>query len=127
MKRFVSLPERWGNAPFAIVATVALLLLAGIGIILQNEAAYRDLQAQETRVQAEILSASVAAALDFGDAEAARQAVEAIRVNRQVRSVGVYDRQDNLVAGYGRDGATPPRRLTEPLPRRATRWPRRFR
>ena len=62
------LPERWRNAPLAIVAMVALLLLAGIGIILQNEAAYRDLQAQETRVQAEILSASVTAALDFGDA-----------------------------------------------------------
>ena len=44
-----------------------LLLLAGIGIILQNEAAYRDLQAQETRVQADILAASVTAALDFGD------------------------------------------------------------
>ena len=38
---------------------VALLLLAGIGIILQSEAAYRDLQEQETRVQAEILAASV--------------------------------------------------------------------
>ena len=58
----------------------------GIGIILQNEAAYRDLQAQETRVQAEILAASVTAALDFGDAQAAQEAVDAIRVNRQVRT-----------------------------------------
>jgi signal transduction histidine kinase len=110
MNSLIRLPARWGNAPFAIVATVTLLLLAGIGIILQNEAAYRDLQTQETRVQAEILAASVAAALDFGDAEAAREAVEAVRVNRQVRSVGIYDRAQNLVAGYGRDGADPPRR-----------------
>jgi signal transduction histidine kinase len=116
MNPLTRLTERWGNAPYAIVAAVALLLLAGIGIILQNEAAYRDLQTQETRVQADILAASVAAALDFGDDAAAREAIDAIRVNRQVRSVGVYDRAEILIAGYGRDGPGPPRRHTEPAP-----------
>ena len=76
-------------APTAIVGIV-VLLLAGLGIA-QNEAASRDIQAQETRVQAEILAASVTAALDFDDAHAAQEAVDAIRVNRQVRTVGVYD------------------------------------
>ena len=107
MRRRFRLPAR-SNAPAAIVAIVALLLLAGIGIIAQNEAAYRELQAQETRVQAEILAESVEAALDFGDRQAAQEAVDAIRVNRQVRSVGVYDSAGTLVAGYGRDGANPP-------------------
>jgi len=116
MRLLSRLPERWGNAPFAIVATVALMLLAGIGIILQNEAAYRELQEQQTRVQAEILSAGVAAALDFGDAEAARQSVQAVQVNPQVRSVGVYGRDGKLVAGYGRGGVDPPPRYTDPLP-----------
>jgi signal transduction histidine kinase len=110
------LPERWRAAPVAIVAMVSLLLLAGIGIILQNEAAYRDLQAQETRVQAEILAASVTAALDFGDAEASQEAVNAIRVNRQVRTVGVYNAAGQLIAGYGRDGADPVRRYSDELP-----------
>ncbi|HEV2817492.1 MAG TPA: ATP-binding protein [Allosphingosinicella sp.] len=116
MRRLARLPERWSNAPYAIVAMVALLLLAGIGIILQNEAAYRDFQAQETRVQADILSASVAAALDFGDRQAAQDAVDVIRVNRQVRAVGVYDEEGALIAGHGRDGAGPPPRFVEPLP-----------
>ena len=116
MRLLGRLPETWRNAPVAIVATVALLLLAGIGIILQNEAAYRDLQAQETRVQAEILSASVTAALDFDDAQTAQEAVDAIRVNRQVRTVGVYDAAGALIAGYGRDGAGPLRRYAEPFP-----------
>jgi len=116
MRRLARLPERWSNAPYAIVATVALLLLAGIGIILQNEAAYRDFQAQETRVQADILSASVAAALDFGDRQAAQEAVDTVRVNGQVRAVGVYNDAGALVAGYGRDGASPPARFVEPLP-----------
>jgi signal transduction histidine kinase/CheY-like chemotaxis protein len=107
MKRFTRMPAL-SNAPTAIVAIVALLLLAGIGIIAQNEAAYRELQSQETRVQAEILAASVTAALDFGDGPAAQEAVDAIRVNRQVRTVGIYDASGALVAGYGRDGANPP-------------------
>lgn len=110
-------PSRsWIDAPAAIVAVVVLLVLAGIGVILQSEAAYRDLQQQETRVQAEILAASVTAALDFEDAVAAREAVSAIRVNRQVRNVGVYNEQGNLVAGYGRDGPGPPGTLADRLP-----------
>jgi signal transduction histidine kinase len=100
-----------GNAPAMIILVVSLLLLAGLGVIVQNEAAYRDLQRQETRVQAEILAASTAAALDFGDAAVAQEAVNAIRVNRQVRTIGLYNREGALVAGYGRDGSDPPAAL----------------
>jgi signal transduction histidine kinase/ActR/RegA family two-component response regulator len=114
-RRFARFSRRWSNAPFAIVATVALLLLAGIGIILQSEAAYRDVQAQDAQVQADILAVSVTAALDFADRDAAQQAVDAIRVNRQVRAIGVYDQDGRLVAGYSRDAAGPPPRYAEPL------------
>src|SRR4030095_15581298 len=101
MKPLLGLPERSSNAPTAIIAVVILLLLAGIGILAQNEAAYGDLQAQETGVQPEILAASVTAALDFGDNQATREAVEAIRVNRQIRTGGIYDSGGRLVVGYG--------------------------
>jgi signal transduction histidine kinase len=107
--------RKWSAAPAAIVAVVVLLLLAGIGVIVQSEAAYRDLQQQETRVQADILAASVTAALDFGDRVAADEAIDAIRVNRQVRSVGVYNAGGALVAGYSRDGGSPAERLAEPV------------
>ena len=110
------LPRSWIDAPAAIVAVVVLILLIGIGVIMQSEAAYRDLQEQETRVQAEILAASVTAALDFEDRVAANEAVSAIRVNRQVRSVGVYNERGDLIAGYGRDGQTPTPSLAERLP-----------
>jgi signal transduction histidine kinase len=116
MRKFTRLSRTWIDAPAAIVAIVVLILLAGIGVILQSEAAYRDLQQQETRVQAEILAASVTAALDFDDAVAAREAVSAIRVNRQVRSVGVYNEQGNLVASYGRDGPGPPATFADRIP-----------
>jgi signal transduction histidine kinase len=110
-------PSRtWIEAPAAIVVIVALMLLAGIGVILQSEAAYRGLQQQETRVQADILAASVTAALDFEDAVATHEAVAAISVNPQVRSIGVYNEQGRLVAGYGRDGPAPPSTLENRLP-----------
>ncbi|HEY5710323.1 MAG TPA: ATP-binding protein [Allosphingosinicella sp.] len=109
MRKLVGLPVRWARAPAAIVVTVVLLLLAGIGIIVQSEAAYREVKAQETRGQAEILAASVAAALDFGDAGAAGEAIEAIRLSGQMRSAAVYDANGVRFAGYGRDGPAPPR------------------
>jgi signal transduction histidine kinase/CheY-like chemotaxis protein len=112
VKRLVLVPARWANAPAAIAGIVVFLVLAGVGVIIQNEAAYRDLQTEETRVQAEILAASVTAALDFGDAQAAREAVSAERVNRQIRTVGIYDARGRLVAGYGRDGADPVRNVS---------------
>ena len=82
MRRLVTIPVRWSNAPAAIVLVVAFLLLAGIGIILQNEAAYRDLQVQETRAQADIVAASVTAALDFGDRQAAQETTRMLLVLR---------------------------------------------
>ncbi|HYJ53429.1 MAG TPA: ATP-binding protein [Allosphingosinicella sp.] len=115
MKFLADLPARWSNMPMAIVATVALLLLAGIGIILQSEAAYRELQTQETRVQSEILAASVVAALDFEDRASIQAAVDAMRVNRQIRVIGVYDRSGALMVGYGRDNARPPAQFVDPL------------
>ena len=115
-RRLANLSARWSNAPAAIILVVAFLLLAGIGIIFQNEAAYRDLQTQEIRAQADILSASVTAALDFGDREAAQQAVDAVRVNREVRALGVYSTSGALIASYGRDGAAPPPHYAEPFP-----------
>ena len=115
-RRLANLSARWSNAPAAIILIVAFLLLAGLGIIFQNEAAYRDLQTQEIRAQADILSASVTAALDFGDREATQQAVDAVRVNREVRALGVYSNSGALIASYGRDGAAPPARYVEPFP-----------
>ncbi|HTU11106.1 MAG TPA: ATP-binding protein [Allosphingosinicella sp.] len=116
MRKPRRLSRTWIDAPAAIVAAVIFLLLAGIGVILQSEGAYRDLQQQETRVQAEILAASVTAALDFEDRAAVGEAVSAIRVNRQVRSVGVYNEQGALIAGYGRDGGGPPQAFADRLP-----------
>jgi signal transduction histidine kinase len=111
MKMAPRLGEQWRSGPLTIFAIALFLLLAGMGIILQNEASYREIKAEETRVQAEILAATVAAALDFDDPQAAQEAVDAFRANRQVRWIAILDRGGGAVAGYHPAGRSAPTRL----------------
>jgi hypothetical protein len=60
-----------------VLLAVALLLVAGFAIIFQNERSYRTQRSNEVHVQAEILAASIVAAVDFGDVAVAREAVNA--------------------------------------------------
>jgi signal transduction histidine kinase/CheY-like chemotaxis protein len=106
------LAGRLRRFPIAVTAAlVALLLLGGIAVIVQGESSYLAQKQRETHAQTDILAASVVAALDFGDAAAARESVDALRVNRQVRVAAIYDRAGRLVAGYGRGGGRVPDRL----------------
>ncbi len=111
MKLLPPTGENWRSGPVAIFALAFLLLLAGMGIIIQNEASYREIKAQETRVQAEILAATVAPALDFDDPQAAQESVDAFRVNRQVRWIGIFGRDGKAVAGFQLSGGRPPGQL----------------
>ncbi len=110
MKPLTRLAGRWQTIPRAASLIAGLLLLIGIAVIYQNEQGYRAQKADETRVQAGILAASVTAALDFGDAAAAQEAADALRVNPQLLAAGIYDGTGQLFAGY--------QRAREPLPRR---------
>jgi signal transduction histidine kinase len=101
------------SAPWVIFALAAFIVVAGILTLINNDRNYLLLRQQETRSQAEILAASVAAAVDFGDHVAAQESVNAFRVNRQVRSVAVYDTSGALVAGYSRSGAAVPAKASE--------------
>lgn len=97
----------------AIAAAIFLLLLAGGAAIVQNEAAYYQQAEREARVKAEILAASISAALDFDDVIAAQEAVNAVRVDRQVRAVGVYGLSGTLFAGYQRGANMLPPEINE--------------
>jgi signal transduction histidine kinase/CheY-like chemotaxis protein len=110
LKRLVG---RWWTLPFAVSLLVLLVLGTGLGVIFQNERSYQVQKLSETSVQAEILAASVTAALDFGDSGAAQEAVSALRVNRQINAAGVYDATGALFAGYERRLGTLPRALSQ--------------
>ncbi len=114
MRRLDTIAARLRSFPVAATAVVVtLLLLFGFVVIAQSESNYYRQKVEETRVQAEILAASVVAALDFGDETAARESVDALRVNGQVRKVAIYGRDGGLVAGYARGQLAVPARLAE--------------
>jgi len=98
----------WRSAPIAIFAGALLILLAGIGVSVQFNGAYNRARVEQTQGFADVLAASSAAAVDFQDTAAAQQAAEAYRVNKQIRLIGIFDRNGKAVAGYQRTGEPVP-------------------
>ena len=90
----------WRNAPATIFFVAVLIVVACVAIIFQNEVTYRAARDRQALVAAQVLAGSVTAAVDFGDPAAAKDAVEAFRVNPQVRYVAVFDRAGKLLAAY---------------------------
>ncbi|HEV2596703.1 MAG TPA: ATP-binding protein [Sphingomicrobium sp.] len=95
----------WRSAPFAIFGIAVLILLGGIAVIVQNEWTYSRARVEQTQGLSDVLAASAAAAVDFNDLVAAQQAVDAFKVNNQLRLIGVYGRDGKAVAGYDRSGS----------------------
>ena len=85
---------------FALAAAV-ILLLAGLVLGMANEQARRAERLRELGIQADILSASVSAALAFDDRQAAQEYVAALEANPQLRAAGVYRTDGPLFASFG--------------------------
>jgi len=100
--------RRWRLAPSLVVAIAVGLLLAGLAMAVYNERAASAQKLRAATVQAEILSASVGAALAFDDTDATREYVSALSANPDVEAVGVYDAFGRLVAGFSRAGSQLP-------------------
>ena len=98
--------QRGFGRPAAFLATAALLLL-GLIIVLFSEAAYNQQQEREAGVQAQIVSASVAPALAFLDAESAGRYLDALSANPTVAAAAVYDANGVRIAYFARAGEAP--------------------
>ena len=105
----------WKNGirlPQALVSLLAIIvLLLGLGVVLQTDSSYRAERAERALVRARILAANVPAAVDFGDKEAAQEAANAFRADPSARVVAVYDSSGRLLAGFSRTGEPIPQRL----------------
>jgi signal transduction histidine kinase len=103
LKRFK--PPRF-NRPFALGAAL-LLLLAGIGIGIASESAYRAQKLREIGIQAAIVAESVTAPLMFDDDAGALDLANALAANPQVDAVAIYTTSGALLASYSRDTQAP--------------------
>ena len=90
----------------ALIAAV-LLVAAGLAVAAYNEGLFRSQAAREAQAQADILAASLTAALAFEDDTAAREYLNALRANPQVEAAGLYGGNGALLAGYKREPSQP--------------------
>ena len=94
--------------PMIALASVVVLLVAGVLMAAFNERLYAQQKAREAAVQAAILADTVTAALVFDDSTAAQEAVDALKSNPEVAAVGIYDPTGRLLARFTREGESLP-------------------
>ena len=90
----------WNLPIIAALMAALLLLLAGIGMARYEDELYAAQQTRDVIEQASILAASVTAAVSFGDAAAAQEYVDALKVNPELTAAGVYDAGGKIVAQF---------------------------
>ena len=95
---------------FSWLVAGLLLLLVGVAIAQAalNERAVKAQLAREAGAQADLLASAVSAPLAFDDRSAAKDYVDAVRVNPNVLAAAVYDQDSRLVASFAREGQTVP-------------------
>jgi signal transduction histidine kinase len=103
----------WSPSVIAALAAAAVLLAAGVLMAVFQERLYSSQQVRSVREQAQILSASVTAAVVFNDQSAAQEYVDALRVNPELEGAGIYGGHGELMAGFARGGARLPVMATQ--------------
>ncbi len=101
----------------ALIGAVVLALLSVL-LTAYNDHVYRSLKAEEATTQAEILAASVAAAVAFDDRRVAQDHVDAVGRSPRVLAVAVYGQDGAALAAFTRDGGTLPAQAPEAAPPR---------
>ena len=97
---------RYSRFPLVALASLLVLLIAGVTVAILNEQALKVQTAREAGAQADLLASAVSGALAFDDRDAAQDYVDAVQVNPSVLTAAVYDENGRLVASFVRDGET---------------------
>ena len=100
--------RKWNPSVVMALVAAAMLLVAGVLMAIYEERLYSAQQVKNIREQAQILAASVTAAIVFDDRRAAQEYVEALATNPELQAAGVYDGEAHLLAGFSRGGARLP-------------------
>ena len=95
---------RWISTAVAMIAAM-VLVAAGLAVAGYNESLFRAQATREAQVQANILAASLTAALAFDDDDAAQQYLDALNANPEAEAAGLYGATGRLFSGYQRDAS----------------------
>ena len=99
---------RYSRFPVVALASLLVLLVAGVAIAVVNEQALKVQTAREAGAQADLLASAVSGALAFDDRNAAQDYVDAVQINPSVLTAAIYDEDHRLVASFVRDGEAAP-------------------
>jgi len=105
MPKIKDLPIRWKLVLVTVLTCAIAELVAGAIITAYNGNSYAREKAQEVTVQAEVLAASLAAPIVFGDHSAAQEYLDALKANREIAAARIYGADGLLFARYRRDDA----------------------
>ena len=86
---------------------VIVLLVAGILAALYGQYTYSSQRRTAAQEQADILAASVPAAVAFGDRAAAEEYVRPMRINPDIDAVGIYTLRGHLMTGFAKQSPLP--------------------
>jgi signal transduction histidine kinase len=100
--------RRFNPSVLGALIAAAMLLAAGVLMAIYEEQLYSAQQVKSVREQAQILAASVTAAVVFDDRKAAQEYVDALTVNPELAAAGVYDSRRALLASFIRAGGKLP-------------------
>lgn len=92
--------------PYVAIAAAIFLVLAGVAIAYYQEHLFGLQQKREVEEQADILAASVSAALVFNDNAATQEYLNDLRVNPELDAMAVYDSRGRRVAAFSRNPAS---------------------
>ncbi|WP_332657021.1 ATP-binding protein [Brevundimonas sp.] len=98
---------RSSRFPIVALASLLVLLIAGVVIAVVNEQSLKLQTAREAGAQADLLASAVSGALAFDDRQAAQDYVNAVQINPSVLAAAVYDEENQLVASFVRPGESP--------------------
>jgi signal transduction histidine kinase len=97
----------------ALPAIAAVLLVAiGISLAAQSEQRSTAERVDQASVQARIMAATLTGALAFDDVAAAREYLDALKLNPDIHAAAAYTRAGKLVAGFTKDPAPLPSAVT---------------
>jgi signal transduction histidine kinase len=103
----------WSLSVFGALVAAAMLLAAGVLMAVYEEQLYNAQQVKSVREQAQILAASVTAAIVFDDRRAAQEYVDALAANPELQAGGVYNDAGHLLAGFSRGSVRLPQASAE--------------
>ena len=99
---------RSSRFPIVALASLLVLLIAGVAIAIVNEQSLKVQTARQAGAQADLLASAVSGALAFDDRRAAQDYVDAVQVNPNVLAAAIYDENNRLVASFAREGEVIP-------------------